>query len=369
MKTFVKTLILLICFLNSCAKIPKPKTPVRPVMVEKVSLVTQGPPLIFSGFSKSEKFINRSFRVSGQIIDLPVRIGQKLKPGDLIARLDDHDYILEFEKARAAHNEALADARQALAQYRRIRSLYESESASRDELDTARAAHEASKAGVEKTTAGVEIAEQNLSYTVLRAENCCCEIAAKDAEVHENISPGETVVTLACGTQLEVEIAVPETQIAILKENQKVSVVFNTLPGEVFEGIIHEVGPSASGGTTFPVTVKLLKTPEYLRSGMAAKVIIETKLKNNRPVIIVPIESVGEDQIGHFVYIFEPIDSQRGVAIKHYVTIGDMWPSGFVIKEGLSPKQLVITAGLRFLHDKQNVKLIEKDFKPFKERL
>ncbi len=369
MKNISIALSLACLLLNSCAKVPKIETAIRPVMVEKAQFVTKGPSLIFSGFSKSEKFIDRSFRVSGQILELPVRIGEKLKPGQIIARLDDHDYILELEKAQAAQNEALADARKAFAQYRRIRSLYESESASRDELDTARAAHEASKASVEKTTANLELAELNLSYTVIRAETCCCEISSKDAEVHENVAPGETVVTLSCGTKLEVEVAVPETQISNIKEGESVTVEFNAISNQVFQGIVHEVGPSASGGTTFPVTIKLEDAHEKLRSGMAAKVIIYTELEEKEPVIMVPIQSVADDDSGSFVFLYEPSGDQLGEAIKQHVTVGPMRPNGFVILSGVSKGDLVITAGLRFLHNKQKVKLVRNDFKPFKERL
>ncbi|MCH9631198.1 MAG: Efflux pump periplasmic linker BepF [Chlamydiia bacterium] len=341
----------------SCEKIPKQSHPIRPVITETVKYTTSGPPLVFSGFSKSEKMINLSFRVKGLIEKLPIKVGEKLEKGQLIAKLDDHDYILELQRSNAALEEALADARKSSAQYKRIKALYESESASRDELDTARAAHEAAKAAVEKAESMVELAEQQLSYTTLIAEGTNCEVSSKKSEINENVDAGQVIATLACGRKLEVEIAVPENFIAQINENDHVDVHFNALSGMTFHGYVSEVGVQASGGTTFPVTVVLHDRHDELRSGMAVKAVVYTENKDKKPIILVPIEAVGKENGHNFVYVYEG-DEELGTVKRKQVTIGQLRPGGFTISSGLEPGEKVIVAGLRFLQDGKKVRLL-----------
>lgn len=341
---------------SSCEKIPKQTQPIRPVITETVEYTTSGPPLIFSGFSKSEKMINISFRVKGLIEKLPIRVGEKLEEGQLIAKLDDRDYVLELQRSKAALEEALADARKSSAQYKRIKVLYESESASRDELDTARAAHEAAKAAVEKAQSMVHLAEQQLSYTTIRAEGSSCEVSSKEAEINENVEAGQTVATLSCGSKLEVEIAVPENLISLIQEGEIADVTFNVMPEIKFRGTVSEVGVQSSGGTTFPVTVVLEDSHAQLRSGMAVKAMIFTKEKHE-PAILVPIIAVGKEEGKNFVYIFEG-ENGVGVAKKRFVKIGQIRPGNFTIESGLKPGEKVIVAGLRFLQDGRKVKLL-----------
>lgn len=364
-----KTLLILFAFvsLTGCTKKPEIEEEVRPVLTEKVEYYTGRPSLIFSGFSKSEKFISVSFRVGGLIAELPIKVGDRLKRGDLIAKLDETDFFLHVQRAEAALEEAHALLRKSSAQYKRIKTLYESESASRDELDTARAAFESAKAGVEQAESELDLSRKELSYTVLRAEQDHCEVAEKEAEINENVEPGETIATLTCGNILEVEIAVPESDIARIQQGEVVEVYFNTLPGEMFQGIIREVGVAASEGATFPVTIGLFDQDDRLRSGMAVKAIIPQPQLRDQNMIVVPLEAVAEDQKGNYVYVFEEEGDDIGIAHKVYVKIGELVPQGIVITSGLKPDQEIIIAGLRFLTDGKKVKRL-KDKRLFEKK-
>ncbi len=362
MKILVTFLTPLLLF-TSCNKKEAQKDPIRPVITETVGLISKAPPLYFSGFSKSEKFINASFRVGGKIEKIPIKVGESIEKGQLIAKLDDTDYQLEVQDAKASFEKAEAEARKASAQYRRIKNLYESESASRDELDTYRATNEAAKATSNTNQSRLELATKKLSYTTLYADEPYCEVSAKNAEIQENVEAGQTVAVLSCGKKLEVEIAVPETTIADIYEGQVVTIFFNALPNKQFDGIVREVGISSSGGTTFPVTVALTKKYPELRSGMAVKVKIQGKdIPYGGPVIVVPIDAVGEDLSGNFVYVFVAKDKDMGIAKKVPVTIGEITPGGFVILDGIAKGDEVIIAGIRYLRDGKEVKRLDKAY-------
>lgn len=349
-------LFILILVFSSCGRGKKEVEPIRPVLVDEVSYAEKIPVMYFSGFSKPEKSIDVSFRVDGLIEKLPIKVGDRVKKGQLIAKLDDQDYKLELQEANASLEEALAEDKRASAQYKRIKTLYESESASRDELDTARADFEAAQAAVEKTMSRLDLAKKRLGYTRLYADKNYCEVSEKKAEVFENIIVGQPIATLSCGSVFEVEIAVPETSINEIYRGQKIEVEFNAVAGKRFSGKVKEVGVTAAGGTAFPVTILLDKPSNQIRSGMAAKAIVYGSEEKKRVSIIVPLASVMQDKGVHYVYVFIEENGNIGIVKKKQVKIGEVLPNGITIMSGVKPGDDVVTAGLRFLEDGQKVK-------------
>ena len=94
-------LIFTIFFLSlfSCGKKEVKQEDLRYVIVEEASFSKEVPASYFSGFSKSEKEIDISFRVPGQIVKIPIKVGDQITKGKLIASLDDkHDQIFMIEQ-------------------------------------------------------------------------------------------------------------------------------------------------------------------------------------------------------------------------------------------------------------------------------
>lgn len=347
---FFSTLLLLF----SCEKKEPVEEPLRFVVVEKVSFTKDVPASYFSGFSKAEKEIDVSFRVSGQIEKLPIRVGDRVRKGQLIAQIDDTDYQLQYKEAESGLQEALAEKRRASAHYRRIKILFESDSASRNELDTARADYESSVANVEKGMASVDLSKKRLSYARIYVDNDHCEVSEKVAEIYENVLSGQTIAKLNCGILFEVEIAVPETEIANIQVGQKMDIQFNAISGKTFQGTVTEVGVS-SDGAAYPVTISLDQTNTKLRAGMAAKAIIYRQ-EERLPTLVIPTSAVGEDEKGHFVYLFVSKSADVGIAQRQEVSVGEVTPSGFQITSGLKEGDLVIVKGLRFLRNGKEVR-------------
>lgn len=356
-----KVFLSLLLFFISCGKKEDDeKEIVRNVVVEEVSRTVEIPSMYFSGFSKSQKMIEVSFRVPGQIEKLPIKLGSRVKKGELIASLDDQDYRLELKEAESQLEEGFAEKRRASSHYRRMKVLYESDSVSRNELDTARADYESSFANVEKAEASVDIAKKRLSYTRIYVDKDYCEVSSKDAEIFENVKAGQKIAVLSCGNRFEIEIAVPETSIAEIKVGQKIDIVFYAIKDKVFTGTVSEVGITSLGGTAYPVTIVLDNTYDFLRSGMAAKAIVYGK-DERLSSLVVPVEAVGEDEKGRYVYLYISKGKTNGIAKKQRVEVGDILPSGFVITEGLKEGDLVIIKGLRFLRENRPVHRLESE--------
>lgn len=356
-----KTLILTLALLStvSCDR-SLDKRDVRPVKTEEVMMAADPVPEVYSGVTKSETVIKTSFRVSGQIESIPIKVGQVLKKGELIAKLKDDDIALEVDQALAQLEKVEAQERNATSQYRRIKSLYESDSVSRNDLDSARANYEASKAAVLQAIIHVQQAKQKHEYLFLHSEKENCVVSQVYAEDNENVKAGQTVAELSCGKMLEVAISVPESEIHYFKVGDYVSVEFNALPNKFFSGKVDEVGYTSKIGTTFPVTVIVKQEDNGVRSGMAAKVYFDKEDPKEESKILVPLDVVSEDSEGHYLYIFDPDGNEMGTAKKRYVKLGKATPSGLEVVEGLTIGEKYISAGTRYLRDGRKVRLIEE---------
>ena len=311
----------------------------------------------FSGVAQAAVESALSFRVAGTVERLPVEVGDQVRRGQLIAALDPEDYRLQQQDAQAALRRAQAEARNAEANYNRVRGLYENNNASLSDLDAARTAFESATQMVESADNRLALARRQLAFTRLTAPQDG-DIAAVNVEVNENVRAGRAIVLLTSGSQLEVNVAVPEVLIAQIREGMRVTVTFDALPGREFGAMVTEVGVASTElVTTFPVAVRLDRAEESIRSGMAAEVAIQFAAPGGGNVIVVPPVAVGEDQNGRFVYIVEPADSGYGFVRRRAVTVGELTSDGFEILDGLAEEDRVITAGISQITDGLRVRI------------
>ena len=114
------------------------------------------------------------------------------------------------------------------------------------------------------------------------------------------------------------------------------------------------VGSSA----TFPVVVRLEKTDDAVRSGMAATVTFRFEPEDESDRIFVPPVAVGEDREGRYVFVLERGDGELATAHRRGVEVGDLTPEGIEVLGGVEDGELLVTAGVRRIQDGQQVKLL-----------
>ena len=359
LRFLVTALLLLGGGLSGCREKTTPKEavvirPVRSVVVESTSEVN---PRTFAGTAKAVRESRLSFKVDGTLQEITVKVGDWVEADDVIARLDPIDYVLRVQEAEASLRRTQAEARNADANYNRVRALYENRNASRNDLDAARAGAESSRAAVSSIEKQLELAHRQLSYTRLTAPSHCA-VAEIPAEINENVSPGQPVVIITCGRELEVQVALPEQLITRLREGDSVKVRFDAVPNMLFPAHVTEVGiRSSQMDTTFPVTVQLDETDERLLSGMAAEVIFYLQTGDHIPRIVVPSFAVGEDRVGRFVFVVKPIENGLGQVERRPVNVGLLVGSGMEIVSGLQGGERVVTAGITRITDGLRVRL------------
>ncbi len=332
---------------------------VRPVRVQQVFASGGAQRRAFSGIAKPGIESRLSFKVGGNVERLAVKVGDRVRKGQLLAAIDPDDFRLQVQEAEASLRRAEAEARNAAANYERTRALYENNNASRTDLDAARSAAESSRAAVASIAKQLELARRQLQYTRLEAP-LDGEIATLAVERNENVQAGGTVLTLISGKQAEVEVAIPEVLIGALDDGDPVTVRFDAIPGQQYSATVTEIGVGSTGvATSFPVTVRLDASDARVRSGMAAEVSFEFRSADGREQILVPPVAVAEDRAGRFVYVAEPTEPGFAVVRRKPVEVGALTGEGLAVTAGLIDGERVVTAGISRLSDGLRVRLLQ----------
>lgn len=377
----IQALILLLSLLLLCSCSEEPieqdtEPPIRPVRYITMEAGGLKQNRSFSGTAVSGKESSLSFKVSGTIQSLPVKVGDSVTKGTVLAALDPADFEVEYNAAVASLKTSEADAKAAKtavnttrSNYNRIEKLYESDNVSlsefeqaRGEFDTAKANLMAAQSRITTAQTQLQAAENQRHYTLLKApfDGIVNTIAMEE---NEEITPGATVLTLSGFGNLEVKVNLSDLYISRVENGMKTLISFPSLPGSQFEGVVTEVPYAASEAPTYPVTIQIQTADAQLRPGMAAQVIFSFGQSDMQSKLILPPDAVGEDADGNFVFVIDPTQEGKGTARKQLVSLGTLTEKGFVVLEGISPGQFVATSGLQILLDGMEVKLLKDPVK------
>lgn len=357
-RLFKVSSIFIISLLLSCGeKEVKKDVVLRPVKYSEVAYLGGDKARSFSGTARTEKIINLSFRSNGIITKLDMKLGQKVKKGQLLGSLDNVSARLNYESAIESKNSSESQMNTAKLALNRVRTLYEKGSASLSDYEDAKNSYRTAVASFESSKRSVAIQQDQIRFGYLYAsENGV--IASVTSEVDENVSSGQVIGILNAGTDIEIALGLPESIINLVRKDMKVKVSFSAIPGKIFNAIITEVAPALDANTsTYPITVMITDSDERIKSGMSANVLFEfTDKDTTENIIVVPANAVGEDGDGRFVFLVEG-DANKATVKKQAITIGNLTPQGFEVKTGLKVGQKIATAGLQTLLDGQDVKL------------
>ncbi|MEM9679242.1 MAG: efflux RND transporter periplasmic adaptor subunit, partial [Bacteroidota bacterium] len=345
-RIFPKSSLLLVLLILSCGdKEVAQEVALRPVKYSEVSYMGGEQTRSFSGTAQTEKIINLSFRSSGIITKLDMKLGQNVKKGQLLGTLDNVTARLSYESAIETKNSSESQMNTAKLALNRVRTLYEKGSASLSDYEDAKNSYRTAVASFESSKRSVAIQQDQIRFGYLYAPEDGA-IASVSAEVDENVSPGQTIGVLNAGNAIEISLGLPESVINAVKNGMEVQVSFTAIEKEMFKAVITEVAPALNTSTsTYPITVTVTDSDDRIKSGMAANVFFEF-VNEDVPIntIIVPANAIGEDADGRFVFLIEE-QADTAVVRKQAITIGNLTPQGFEVKAGLKVGQKIATAG------------------------
>lgn len=349
-------------FLAGCKNEDTRPESIRPVFYQVTGSSRSGDTLVSSGVVQAASEAKLSFKVGGEIGKVTVEMGDAVRRGSVLAQLDATDYQVQLERASASLKSAEAQLSAARSAYARIENLYVNDHVSLSDFEKSRLQVESAEGMLKSARSQWELASNQLEYTVLRAPFDGV-VTAVMAHENEMAGAGFPVVLISAARQLEVKTTVPEKMIGQVSRGAKVTVNFHAFPDLSFHGQISEVSPGISNASVYPVIVRLTDNIGELLPGMTGTVLIP--LQNGPNVsgkIIVPVDAVGHDQAGDFIFVAsEGNEGDVLFAQKRPVTLGRLIADGYEIRQGLEPGEKVITAGLSFLYDGRKVKLLNEE--------
>lgn len=339
-----------------------PPEPVRPVRTIQVSHPGDLAERAFPGQVRAGNQVDISFRVSGPLIERPVDKGDSVRKGDILARIDPRDFESEIRTVEGQLERARAALTQAQADYDRLIRVQQEDrgATSQSMVDLAQAARDQAQASVKSLEATLKLARDRLDDTYLRAP-FDGEVVATYVENFEDVLPKQPVVRVLGEGRMEFDISVPENLISYAPHVQSVVLRFDAFPGREFEGEVKEVGTEASAGTrTFPVTLAFDQPGDAkILSGMAGEAEVMVRVPDDRTAmgIEVPLSAVfsPEEAGASFVWIVDPTSHRVS---RRAVELDELTASGIRVISGLEPGETIVTAGVNFLEEGQQVRIM-----------
>src|SRR5499426_2940367 len=145
-------------------------TPERPVQVQRVTLSTSTAAREFVGVVRARYETDLGFRVAGKIVARTVNVGDRVRAGDVVARVDSEDFKLQVESARAELSAAMSSVAQTAADELRYRTLRERGYAAVADYDRKKTAKDEADGRLERAQRALDLARNQLTYSELKAD-------------------------------------------------------------------------------------------------------------------------------------------------------------------------------------------------------
>jgi multidrug efflux pump subunit AcrA (membrane-fusion protein) len=400
--------------ISGCGKEESSKKPVvRPVKAVRVADPSGLSNRAFPGRAKATQEVDLSFRVSGPLITRPVNVGDEVKKGQVLATIDPRDFEVDLRnvrgqlqraraqlaamrqarpedirKLKAAVEKAEAALKLADTDYQRVISIKAKDpgAVSQEEIDRRlerkkgaeaelRQAEEelrigqigarpediaAKEAEIRSLQASEASRKDQLRYTELRAP-FDGTIVATYVENFEYVQSKQPIVRLVDTSRIEMVVNIPENLISLAPYVEKVWVRFDPFPEREIPATIKEIGKEASETTrTYPVTL-IMDQPDGFKvlPGMAGRTtLVEGQLPGQvGQEIEVPVSAIfSPDETGKtYVWV---IDEETITVQRREVKTDMLTDRGVKITEGLKPGELIATAGVHYLREGQQVKIL-----------
>jgi RND family efflux transporter MFP subunit len=298
-----------------------------------------------------------SFEVGGQVELVEVDIGDRVKKGQVLAVLDPEPYELEADAAEADLNKAKENVTKTKAEYRRQKRIFEEGAGAERYVEVAEYNYKAALSAVKFQTAKLDLARRNLRKTNLPSPYDGV-IAWRSVEPNEEVLAGQKILEINATGKMEVELAIPETTIDLIHIDDPVTLSFPTLPGETARGRITYIGGAAVKANAFPVKVELIDPSEKVKPGMTAEANLTIKEENAMTGYLVPIQALlpSPEPNRGYAFVYDP---QTSTVKKTPVQSRGTADKKIIIEEGLEAGDIIAVAGVSFLADGMEVKLLE----------
>src|SRR5262245_58038468 len=323
--------------------------PVRTVVAERQEA---GTAISLTGRIEAEDEVSLAFRISGRILQSDVKLGDRVKAGEVVARLESQNELNTLRTSKANLRAAQGQLRQARNHFERQDALLKQGWTTRANHDQATQAWQTAQAQVDAAEAQLKTAQDLLSFTELRAD-APGVLTALGPGAGEVVQAGQMIVKLARKDGRDAVFDVPAQVIRAAPSDPEVTVRLTEDTSVVARGRVREVAPQANPvPRTFEVKVGLTDPPPAMRLGATVTGRMETE---SAPIIEIPASALTNFNNQAGVWIVDP--ASRTVSMRN-VNVLRFDQATLAVAGGLDTGEVVVTAGVQALHPGQKVRLL-----------
>lgn len=328
--------------LVACSPAPTPSSDLaQPVRVMTVGVEAAETTLHATGLLGYEEETRLSFKTGGLIQALTVDAGDRVRQGQVLARLDATELEAPFQQAAAATDKARRDLA-------RAERLYQDGVLAEQQVQDARTQ-------LQQAQAGLSAARFNRAQSEIRAAGDGV-VLRRLAEPGETVAPGAPVLVL--GRQdlgWVVRAGLSERDAVRVRVGDPASIRLRTRPDQVITSTVREVGAASDPRTgTVSVTLALPAGDGYL-SGQVADLEIRTRHDRTTPALTVPLKAVLEGD-GSQAHVYVVLDNTR--VQRQAVTLGEIRADHVLVLDGLQPGMTVVSEGAAWLNPDSRVRVL-----------
>lgn len=295
------------------------------VEATRVALVKLPQALTAVGSLRSDETVILRPEVAGRIAEILFREGERVSKGDVLVRLDDSVQRADLDKARA--NLTLARTKHERSVDLRKKGFLSSQ------------AEEEAENTLKVAQAEAELMQARLAKAAIRAP-FSGTIGLRQVSVGDYVKEGQDLVNLESLDPLKVDFRVPEVAMSQVKDGQGLQLTLDALPDKAYDGRVYAINPLLdANGRALVIRAQVRNTDGSLRPGMFARVRLFTS--GIKDTLVVPEESlfpVGDDK-----YVYKVVD---GKALRQKIEIGARREGRVEVVSGLTPEDVVVTAGV-----------------------
>ena len=305
------------------------------------------------GTLKARDMSPLSPKVAGTVNRVLVDIGERVKAGEVVIKLDRTNYDLGVKQAQAALAAAEAAVPQAEAQFeqaekefRRATELLEEKVIPQSRFDAAEAAFKSAREAVsyakaqrDRAKAALETALEHLKDADIRSP-ISGTVVERNVEIGQAVAPGSRLLLIVDQTSLNLDVDLPETDIGRLAVGTVALITTDAFPGHEYSGKVTVVNPMVDRRTrTFRTRIEVPNQSGKLVDGMYARVKLSVEKRRS---LAVPRDALQRLPGSGTFYVFV-VEGNK--AHKRTVEIGAMNDQFAEVTEGLVEGDKVVTSG------------------------
>ena len=341
----------------------KTSRPPRPVVVLKVKPGVDVQSISFPAYVQASSEAVLFFRVSGPIIEVNVKPGDKVKKGTVLFKIDPRNYDREVNLLKNQLTAEKARLEKAMLEFERHKKLLSKRIVSKRDFDLKRSIFLVEQAKASELENRIKIAMDHLKDTELKAPFNGI-VTEQHLEKHEMARAGEPVLAMHDICTIEVVAFIPEGDISCIvsDKNNQFHACFAPIKNHNFPVKLQEWNTRANSATRTYEVVFRMKQPSGspILPGMTAELIWQKHNSNPSSIFNIPLYAfVSTTHITGKLWV---IDQESQTAAPKTVAIGKYCEGGSLqVISGLESDCLVVVEGAHFLREGNKVELVQKN--------